>query len=110
MLCEFEHLVRWEKNIADLGHGTPTSLAAQDALSMAKKADPTTVGAVANNDPQGLSVGMSVSIGPDVESGEQFVTGALRSADADTVSIEHSADEVGTVCVHFPRTGYRIEV
>jgi len=47
---------------------------------------------------------------PDVESSEQFVTGKIRSADADTVSVEHSNETVGTVCVHFPRTGYRIEV
>ncbi len=110
MLSEFEHLVRWEKNVAELGHGTASSLPAEEALNVAKIAEPTSASGIANNDPQGLTVGMKVSIGPDVESGEQFVEGTIHSADADSVSIKHTADEVGTVCVHFPRTGYRIDI
>jgi len=111
LLSEFEQLVRWEKNVADLGHGNSSALSAEEALSIAKNAEPiAAANNVANNDPQGLAVGMKVSIGPDVDSGEQFVTGTICSADAYTVSIERAANEVGTVCVHFPRTGYRIEV
>lgn len=63
-----------------------------------------------NNDPQGLTIGTKVAIGPDMESGEQRVEGFVRSANADTLSIEHTNDEVGSVCVHFPRTGHRVEV
>ena len=110
MLSEFEHLVRWEKSVAGLGHGTATDLSAEEALSIAKNAEPMATSGIANNDPQGLTQGMKVSVGPDVESGEQFVSGTVHSADAYTVSINHIADEVGNVCVHFPRTGYRIEV
>jgi len=109
MLSEFEHLVRWEKSVAGLGHGTASDLSAEDALSIAKNTEPKTASGVADNDPQGLAPGMKVSVGPDVESGEQFVSGTVHSADASTVSIKHTADEVGTVCVHFPRTGYRVE-
>jgi len=109
LLSEFGHLERWEKTVSSLGHGSASSLSPEDALAIAKDADPITASGVAKNDPQGLAVGMSVLVGPDVESGEQFVSGKICSADIDTVSIEHTNDEVGTVCVHFPRTGYRIE-
>lgn len=57
---------------------------------------------VAPNDPQGLKVGMSVTISPDVDGGEQPVDGKVRYADAETIGIERTADEVGAVCVHFP--------
>lgn len=109
-LSEFTQLERWEKNIREIGHGTSTALAAEDALAIALSSESTTASGVTNNDPQGLMVGAKVSIGPDMDSGEQPVEGILRSANADTISIEITNDEVGTVCVHFPRTGYRVEV
>ena len=109
-LSEFTHLERWEKSISAIGHGSCTALAPEDALALALNSETTTVRQVANNDPQGLKVGTTVSIGPDVESGEQRVEGTVRSADVNTISIERTTNESGTVCVHFPRTGYRVEV
>jgi len=111
-LSEFSHLERWEKNVREIGHGISTALEAEEALAIALSSESTTVSEVvnniANNDPQGLTVGTKVSVGPDMETGEQLVEGIVRSANADTISIEHTNDEVGTVCVHFPRTGYRV--
>lgn len=63
---------------------------------------------VAAHDPQELSVGQSITVQPDVNGGEQPVAGKLRYADAETVVIERFTEDVGTVCVHFPRFGYRI--
>ena len=110
LLSQFKHLERWEKNVNAIGHGTVTSLAPEEALALALNSQPNSASTVMENEPQGLTVGTAVSIGPDVESGEQFVEGTVRYADAETVSIERTSDEVGSVCVHFPRTGYRIEV
>ena len=58
----------------------------------------------------GLEVGMPISVSPDVNGGEQPVTGTVRFADADTIVIDRHTDEVGNVCVHFPRAGYRVDV
>lgn len=110
LLSEFTHLERWEKNVNAIGHGTSTALAAEDALAIALHSEPTTINQAINNDPQGIVVGAKVSISPEIGSGEQLVEGIVRNADALSLSIEHTNDEVGTVCVHFPRTGYRIEV
>ena len=65
---------------------------------------------MAPNDPQGLQVGKLVTVTPDLDGGEQPVEGKLRYADADTVGIERTTDDVGTVCVHFPRAGYCISL
>ena len=82
----------------------------QDAISRAKSLEPTAEVGVEPNDPQGRSVGQSVTVRPDLNGGEQPVAGKLRYADAETVVIERYAVDVGNVCVHFPRSGYRIDL
>lgn len=109
-LSEFKHLVRWEDNVRGLGHGTAHQLSPDVAIAQALSAEPAAETGVAAYEPQGLEVGMSVSICPDVNGGEQPVTGTVRFANAETITIERTAEDVGTVCVHFPRSGYRVEV
>ncbi len=108
-LSEFEHLERWENNVNGLGHGDVSEMSADEAIEIARSSESDIKGVVAPNDPQGLVVGDKVSVGPDVDGGEQAVDGIVRFADAETIVIEREDSFVGTVCVHFPRAGYRIE-
>ncbi|MEQ6204875.1 glutathione S-transferase family protein [Sulfitobacter sp. HNIBRBA2951] len=107
-LAEFKDLERWEDNVRAIGHGTQTPMDPQDAIDLAKASHSTAPTGVADHDPQGLSVGQSVTVQPDVNGGEQPVAGKIRFADAETVVIEREAEDVGTLCVHFPRAGYRV--
>jgi len=109
-LSGFTNLVRWEDNVRAIGHGTSRPMDPQDAIEQAKSQDPIAATGVAANEPQGLIVGQSITVIPDVNGGEQPVAGTLRYADAQTVTIERTADDVGTLCVHFPRSGYRIDI
>ncbi len=109
MLAEFPDLVRWESNVNALGHGTSSAMSAEAAIECALSSQPVTPLGVAEHEPQGLSVGDRVTVHPDVNGGEQPVEGTVRMADADTIAVDRSTDEVGTVCVHFPRAGYRID-
>ena len=109
-LSEFAELVRWEDNVREIGHGTSSSMNPEEAIARAKGLGPITKSGVAAHEPQGLEVGMAVTISPDVNGGEQPVAGKIRFADAVTVVIERNAEDVGTVCVHFPRSGYRVDV
>lgn len=109
-LAEFRDLERWEANVKAIGHGTSLSMDGNDAISRAKGIEPTSETGVAAHDAQGFSVGQAVSVSPDVNGGEQPVAGTIRFANAETVTIERTAEGVGTVCVHFPRSGYRIDV
>ncbi|MFK7853890.1 MAG: glutathione S-transferase family protein [Granulosicoccus sp.] len=109
MLAEFPNLQRWENSVNALGHGTSTAMSAEDAIELARPLEPTTQSGVADHDPQGLKVGEWVTIHPDVDGGEQPVHGIVRMANSDTIAIDRSTEQVGTVCVHFPRSGYRIE-
>jgi glutathione S-transferase len=109
MLSEFAKLEQWEKNIGALGHGMPSTLSAEDAISVALAAEPATTIGVADNDPQGLAVGMKVTVHPDVNGGEQGVSGTIRKADENIIAIDRVSEKAGLVCVNFPRTGYRVE-
>ncbi|MEM7251291.1 MAG: glutathione S-transferase family protein [Pseudomonadota bacterium] len=110
VLEEFPALLKWEARVHEIGHGTSAEMSPEDAIARAKLSEPAFESAVAPNDPQGLSVGASVRISPDVDGGEQPVTGTVRIANPDTVAIDRVSDDAGAVCVHFPRLGYRIEV
>lgn len=109
-LSEFTELMRWEDNVRGIGHGTPSTMNPEEAIARAKGLEPITKSGVAAHEPQGLEIGMAVTISPDVNGGEQPVAGKIRFADAETVVIERNAEDVGTVCVHFPRSGYRVDV
>jgi glutathione S-transferase len=110
-LGEFEHLCRWEAAIKAIGHGQVSPLTPEEAIKVAAAATPQTEEAVHGMEPQGLTCGMTVSVCPDVPSNEQAVQGRLRFASADTFAIDRHSDETGSVvCVHFPRSGYRVDV
>ena len=109
-LSEFPNLVRWEDSIRAMGHGTSTPMDPHDAIACAKVADSLAPKGVAPHEPQGLTVGQPVTVSPDVNGGEQPVAGNIRYADVETVVIERHAEDVGTLCVHFPRAGYRVDV
>jgi glutathione S-transferase len=110
MLSEFPDLERWENNVRAVGHGTSSTLSGEEAIAIALSHQSASETGIAAHDPQGLEIGKTVTVCPDVDGGEQPVTGTLRQADAEVVAIERSSKEVGTVCVHFPRAGYKISL
>ncbi|MEM1306556.1 MAG: glutathione S-transferase family protein [Pseudomonadota bacterium] len=109
MLSAFNNLSGWEDRVRAIGHGTSSAMAPEDAIARAAGCEPATRAGVADGDPQGLTVGMPVTVHPDLDGGEQGVTGTVHAADAATVVIAREADGAGTVAVHFPRAGYRVE-
>ena len=51
---------------------------------------------------------MNVGIVATVDGGEEPVVGTVRYLDRDSIAVMHTNDRVGTVCIHFPRVGYRV--
>ena len=109
-LSKFTHLLRWEENVAAIGHGTMTEMSAEDAIVRATECEPITQTAADPNDPQGLKPTMRVSVSPDLDGGEQPVEGEVIAVDSDTISLGRTDDEIGNICVHFPRAGYRVSI
>jgi len=110
-LSEFPHLERWEKAVAALGHGRVSDMTPDEAIARAAAHAPETLsGNIDDRDPQGLRPGMNVTVSPDLDGGEQPVEGTLVAADCETVSIARSDADVGSLHVHFPRAGYRVDI
>jgi len=108
-LAQFPAIMKWEQRVQEIGHGTPVEMDAQEALNIARAVAPSTPQYVDPNDPLKLKVGMQISVAIDEDSGEQPVSGTVHFADRDSIALLHSNAQIGTVCIHFPRVGYRIE-
>ncbi|MGI9410537.1 MAG: glutathione S-transferase family protein [Hyphomicrobiaceae bacterium] len=108
-LAEFPALERWEANVREIGHGAMSEMTPEDAIARAAECEPAVAEKSDPNDPQGLAPGQSVVVAPDVDGGEQPVAGAVKAVDRDTIVIQRHEPDVGNICVHFPRAGYRVE-
>ena len=93
----------WMERVAALGHGSRTAMSADEALEVARAADPAPVGAF--DDPaSGLKAGDAVAVVAD--DANDPIRGTLAYADADEIVIRHEGPRTGAVNVHFPRFGY----
>lgn len=106
-LRQFKHLVGWEQRVKDIGHGNSEEMSDLDALDIAKNSEPHPPIQTRPRDLMGLNVGDKISIQP--VTGGPKVEGRLYSLSAHFLAITREDDEVGKVCVHFPRAGYRVE-
>lgn len=105
---EFDALNEWAVRMDALGYGEQKSLSPEEALKIAKEAEPLAPSFEDERDPQGLKVGMRVTIEPLTESGETPIAGTLHAVGRDVVALSMESDECGATLVHFPRVGYRV--
>lgn len=110
LLAEFRKLEKWEQRVKELGHGKPSPMTAAEAIELARSSETATPERADPRDPQALRAGQHVSVVADIDSGEAPVEGSIRMVDANTVAILRDDPRVGTVCVHFPRVGYRVAI
>ncbi len=109
-LSQFTDLERWEENVASIGHGIISDFPSEAAIKVARDAQISTEPAEDPNDPQGLSVGMKVIVSPDLDGGEEPVLGSIRMVSTDRIALVREESDIGQVCIHFPRTGYRVAI
>ena len=106
-LQQFENLVGWEQRVKDIGHGNPQEMTDLQALDIAKNADPQTPEQRDPGDPLGLDVGDKITIKPVV--GGPEVVGTLHSLSANHLAMLREDEQVGNICIHFPRQGYQVK-
>ena len=107
-IAPFEQVCKLEAALADIGEGTSSDLSGEDALAIAKAANPVSPTGVSVPFTAGMKQGHMVAIQPYGTNADPQVTGALRYLDATRVSIDHDTAEAGSVAVHFPVAGYDI--
>lgn len=108
ILAPYARLAEWEARMAEIGHGTRAELDAADAHAIARAATPEPGRGVDPADPLGLAVGEPVDVSPD-DYGKVPVRGTLETLTLHEVAVRRTDPKCGTVVVHFPRIGYRVE-
>jgi len=94
----------WLDRIAAFGHGTPTEMASEDAVRVAREATPATTSAEDPADPSGRRLGDALRIFPEAY-GRDPVAGELVFADAHEIAIRRRDPRAGEIVVHFPKEG-----
>src|SRR5690606_24876334 len=98
----------WLARVLDVGHGSAQRMDAQQALEIARQAEPAPLPAEAFADPNGFQAGQRVSIRAE-DYGVDPVQGELLYAGAEELILRREDERAGLVHVHFPRLGFRIE-
>lgn len=97
----------WLDGVAACGHGEPADMASEDAVAIARAAEPAPLPDTTFADPNGLQPGQSVAVAA-VDYGVDPVSGILVYQDAEEIVVSREDDRAGHVHVHFPRYGFRL--
>ncbi|HKU98985.1 MAG TPA: glutathione S-transferase family protein [Vineibacter sp.] len=103
-LAPFPRINAWMDRVKAFGHGTPTPLAASEALRIAAGATPQ-VSRASQSFAEDPPLGTRVRIRAD-DYGRDPVEGTLVLIDANEIALRREDPQVGTMVVHFPRLGY----
>ncbi len=105
LLAEFGRVRAWYDRLNAIGHGTPTEMAPEEAIAVAKAAMPREAEHADVAEPNGLKPGQAVTVMAD-DYGRDPISGTLVSSSAHRIAIRRTDPAVGEVVVHFPRAGF----
>ena len=103
---QFDNLMAWADRVKSIGHGNPSDLSDLAALDIARNAEPVTETKADHGDPLGLTPGDQVSVSP--QNASATIAGKIVALSADEIALHRIDPDVGNICVHFPRIGYRV--
>lgn len=103
-------VTEWADRMAAIGHGAFSKLGSDDAIAIARAADPRPAGSnllvdSAFQDDHGIPLGSRVTVAAEAF-GPEATEGELIAATRTHYSLRRTDERVGTVHVHFPRIGY----
>ncbi len=95
----------WCERMSRIGHGARKPLDAKEALAIARAAEPAAVEPSRSADPSGCTLGEAVTVAAN-DYGRDPVRGELLAVDRRAIVIRRHEPELGTLNLHFPRTGF----
>ncbi|CRM96093.1 hypothetical protein [Pseudomonas sp. 22 E 5] len=98
----------WLDRVLGFGHGTSTQMSADQALDVSRNAAPAVLPEEVFEDLNGFKAGQQVTICA-TDYGTDPVAGELLFAGREELILRRSDERAGTVHVHFPRMGFRIQ-
>ena len=99
-------VLAWMDRVAAIGHGTTEEISPDDALGIARGAQPAPISDPAGSD-HPWRPGMQLSVTP-TDWGFDPVIGEFVSAGHDRIAVRRHDPDIGTTVVHFPRAGFAI--
>lgn len=104
---KFPNLMRWFERVDAMGYGAMTPMDPDEALKIAKAANPASLPGSDPSDPNGVKPGARVAVTPDDYAFDPVV-GAVVLNTIQEIAIEREDPTVGRVVNHFPKIGFRI--
>ena len=98
----------WLGRVLSFGHGTASEMSAEQALEVARNATPAALPEELFEDLNGFKPGQQVSISA-TDYGTDPVAGQLLFVGREELILRRTDERAGTVHVHFPRLGFRIQ-
>lgn len=106
----FPAVIAWFARMQSLGHGTRVDMSAQEALNLAASSEPMALTYDSTEaDPSGLHLGQRVTVTPELLGHGTSVSGELIGLGTSQLTLRLHSQACGTVHVHFPRQGYRLQ-
>ncbi|QJI30859.1 glutathione S-transferase family protein [Pseudomonas sp. ADAK18] len=99
----------WHTRVMGFGHGSATEMSAEQALEVARNSTPATLPDELFDEPNDFKAGQQVSVSA-TDYGVDPVVGELLFAGSEELILRRTDEQGGTVHVHFPRLGFRIQV
>jgi glutathione S-transferase len=100
-------LSAWLKRVAELGHGTSKEMTPEEALDVAKQAEPIEPMYIENDSTNKWQVGQRLRVTPD-DVGRVPVEGTFLAANNHEIVLRLSNETLGNINVHFPRAGFDV--
>lgn len=102
-LSDHPRILAWMERIAAIGHGRIEAMTPDEALAVAREAEPEPISGVSSDWP----VGTQLAVTP-TDWGFDSVTGTCLATDRARVVICRDDPEIGRVAAHFPRIGFAV--
>ncbi|MFZ8983773.1 MAG: glutathione S-transferase family protein [Steroidobacteraceae bacterium] len=107
LLEGLDALQGWEQRMATIGHGRRTSMAAAEALAVARDSRPQPAAGIDALDAALLKGSAVVEVSPD-DTRRGGVRGTLVHSSPTEFAVHRVDPSIGDIVVHFPRLGYRL--
>ncbi len=108
LVDDYPAVSAWYQRVIGFGHGAASELSPADAIEIARQAMPAPLPDETFTDPNGFNVGDQVSVSA-VDYGVDPVEGELVVNGREEIIVRREDERAGTLHVHFPRYGFRIE-
>ena len=108
LVDDYPAVAAWLDRVLGFGHGSHTEMSGEEAVALARDATPAALPDEQFVDPSGLQAGQTVAISA-IDYGVDPVEGELVFSGREELILRREDSRAGTVHVHFPRMGFRIE-